>query len=387
MECKLFNNNSIYDWMNSIKPLFSTRRNIEDDLKFMKNLNGDINDFSKIIENEGDEKEFNSLKNFLFSSYINCYGFPYHNPDDYELLLNKRATQHINQLFNKYVDDETLVITSSYQHISAEREINKCKNVIKIDSVDNNSNMSYHIDECISKAKKFKKVFAYLIGTEFGRGVRHSNEIYKKLYNLLKINNIDNIMVMDAAQEMFLYPRDYSFYHYIIDTIHSLYTPIDCGLLFINKNLISNEDIETFSCYKRCDVMKRIIRGFEISLDRKYNILNYQSVINDSINHDLFKNFNLHNSQGNFYSMYTSGSFLYNDECIEFITNKFINKALNKDPGVDVQIDYHKEFRELYIRMRAQTLMLDNKDAIEKYNYFYNNYKEFQKLILKYYIK
>ena len=50
---------------------------------------------------------------------------------------------------------------------------------------------------------------------------------------------------------------------------------------------------------------------------------------------------------------------------------------------VDVQIDYHKKIKELYIRMRAQTLMFDVEDAIEKYNYFYNNYRELQKLILK----
>lgn len=383
MDCKLFTNDCIEKWMNSAKPLFSTRRDIEDDINFMKNLNGEINDFNKIIENEGNEKEFKSLKECLFGLYINCYGFPHHNPDDYDILMNKRATQHINQLFNKYVDDETLVITSSYQHISAEREIDKCKNVIKIDSVNDDSSMSYNINECINQSKKFKKVFVYLIGTEFGRGVRHSNEIYKKLHDLLEMHNVNFIMVMDAAQEMFLFPRDYSFYHYIIDTVHSLYTPIDCGLMFVNKKLVSEEEIKSFNYYKRCDVMERIINGLGVANDRKENILTYQAVINDSINHDLFKGFKLHNSQSNFYSIYTSGKFLYDDECIDFITDKFINHALYKDPGVDVQIDYHKSYRELYIRMRAQTLMLDEQDAIDKYNYFYYNYRELQKLILK----
>ena len=48
-----------------------------------------------------------------------------------------------------------------------------------------------------------------------------------------------------------------------------------------------------------------------------------------------------------------------------------------------LQLYYDKKIKELYIRMRAQTLMFDAEDATHKYNYFYNNYRELQKLILR----
>ena len=379
--CKLFSNKEPIEWwMNNTKAEGFCIDTINDDKEFIKKLNGaDINDFSVKIENQGSEEKYNSLKEFLFERFLNDYN----KMNDFELLMHKRATIHINELFDKYVDENTLVITSSFQHISAERAIDKCKNVFKFDDLDENSNIIYRIKESIIMAKQYEKVFVYLIGTEFGTGRRHSNEIYKQLHDELVKLGKPFIMVMDAAQEMFLFPRDYSFYHYVIDTVHSLYTPLDVGLLFINKNFVSEEDIKSFTGYKRCDVLERIFRGLEIALNRRKYILMYHDIINDSIDHTLFEGYKLHSSQSNFYSMYNTGLFLYDKECVDLVTDKFINHALLKDPGVDVQIDYHKKIKELYIRMRAQTLMFDVEDAIQKYNYFYNNYRELQKLILK----
>ena len=189
-----------------------------------------------------------------------------------------------------------------------------------------------------------------------------------------------SVLVLDAVQEMFLFPRDYSFYDFIIGTVHSLYHLFDTGLLFINKKLVSEEDIKYFTGYKRVDILKKINDGLEIILQRKDYILMYRDIINDSIDWDLFRNYNLHNSQSNFFSIYTSGKFLYDNKCTDFINEKFVEHSKGSDPGVNVEISYHKPIKELFIRVRAQTMMFDKQDIENKFNYFYDNYMKLKML-------
>lgn len=84
----------------------------------------------------------------------------------------------------------------------------------------------------------------------------------------------------------------------------------------------------------------------------------------------------LHNSQTNFFSGYIQDQdLLFNNNCKQYIKEYFSIPAKLADPGVNVEISHHKPVDELYIRLRAQTLMFDRNDIETKLNYFYENWK------------
>ena len=364
-------------WLNKTEASWWETTMIEEDYDFISKINGDLNDFeTPRVEDKLDN--YYSIVNEIFNLMGDCNI----KSMNYELLLQKRATIHIQELFEKYVDDETLVIVSSFQHISAEREIVKCKNLFNLDEENDDSSFKYKIDEAITEAKKYKKVFVYVIGTEFESGRRHNNCVYKELHDKLKENSIENIMVLDAVQEMFLYPRDYSFYHYIIGTVHSLYYLFDTGLLFINRQLVYDKDIKTFTGYRRSDVLYKIYLGLKMALERKPYILMYNNVINDSIDHHLFEGFKEHKSMPNFWSVYKSGRFLEDNMVQKYIDDVFVKHSLYKDPGFNLEISHHKPEKELFIRVRAQTMMFFPTEVEEKMNWFYDNYCKLAKLAI-----
>ena len=164
-ECNLFRNSEPMEWwLNRVRANCIEEEIIKDHKKFIDEINGDINDFENIsVENVLNGYEFE--KSRLFELLNDCRIDSY----DYELLLHKRATIHIKELFNHYVDDETLVVISSFQHISAEREIEKCKHIIRLDEEDEHSNFIYNIDKVIDEGKKYKKVFVYIPGKALAR--------------------------------------------------------------------------------------------------------------------------------------------------------------------------------------------------------------------------
>ena len=369
-DCKLFKNiEPINWWLDKVRLTEEESDILDDDIDW-------IHDFNNKEEYrwELDEAEYNLEKEKLFSKMLNSNI----NSDGWDLLLRKRATQHIEELFEKHVDNETLVITSSFEHFSVENVRDKCKNTIRLDDEDENSNIIYKLDYCISEAKKYKKVFVYVIGTECITGRRRDNNVYKRLHDKFEEENIPFIMVLDAVQEMFIYPRDYSFYDYVIGTVHSTYDKFDQGLLLQKLKPVNY----TFYGYKNVDVLKRLNRGLDIILKRHPYILMYNTIMDESLNKDLFYKFNTYKSQPNFYSMYKTGDFLYDDEIIKYVNN-MQEKGKNIHSGASIDISYHKPFREMVIGFRAQSLMFDEDEIIERYNNFCNNYKKLCTMIMR----
>ena len=363
--CKLFNDIKPLEWwLNKTKLSPEEDEIMSKDMDYVDSLNGNIYDLEiSLSENNGDEITFMKLKNELFSK------IPFSNMENFDLLMKKRATLHIKELFNKYVDDETLVITTYHQHFSVDLEIEKCKNIL------------YYTNGCdLSKVIKYKRVFVYVIGMECDRGIRYDNTYYKQLHDKLATFKKPFIMVLDAVQEMFLYPRDYSFYHYVIGTTHCMYHGFDQGLLFINKNLVPKEDVKSFTGYKRCDILERLNRGLDIILKRKDDILTFNNVISDSIDRTLFNNCKKYCSQNNFYSIGLVGNFLYNKQCVDYINNIML-KSRMEYAGITIGIDYTGKENEMIIRMRAQTLMFEIPRVIKSYETFCNDYLKLKELI------
>lgn len=146
-----------------------------------------------------------------------------------KLTVSECATDFINQLFDKYVDDNTLVITSSCEHDNVKSRVRNCKNFIELDYYDEIQKCK--IQEVISSAKKFSKVFIYIIGTQISTGEITPQIFFTSLINKLQLYKIPYTLVLDDVHGMFLVPRDYSIFDYVICTAHALIREFDMGLL------------------------------------------------------------------------------------------------------------------------------------------------------------
>ena len=148
---------------------------------------------------------------------------------NYDITFDTSGTSLINKLFNTYVDDNTLVISSNVEHPSVVTNLNKVKHKILLNIFEANINL----DEIKLKLKQFNKVFIYIIGTHVINGHYTNQDLFLQLKKLTK--NKQAIYVLDDVQGMFLRARDYSIFDYIVGTGHALIPNYDMGILINNK--------------------------------------------------------------------------------------------------------------------------------------------------------
>lgn len=210
--------------------------------------------------------------------------FPCNTIDNYGITFSDNATQKIDQLFNDYVTEDTLVISTTQEHPSVVKNLSKCKNVYKINLL---SPSTYNIPVDISK---YKNLFIYIIGVSNTGPIYTPNFLFDKLKSL----NKDKIMVLDDCQGMFLFPRNYSLFDYIIGTMHAIVPQHNTGIVLqkdgdsfgkenlhniIEKTAIIREKREVlslFSCMLE-DHFSYLKNNSGFVLDK----LNYHFCIND----------------------------------------------------------------------------------------------------------
>ena len=166
-----------------------------------------------------------------FNNYIN-------KNNNFKIFFNKKqlldnqyfsfdscATNIIDRLFKENVDDDTLVITTGSEHPSVVNNLIKCKNVIKLIRGGHINYNELNIDNIL----QYKKIFVYTIAVSSGDSCFTPNSIITQLKTILK--NIPTIFVLDAVQELFLTPRDYSIFDYVIGTAHALIPNYNQGIV------------------------------------------------------------------------------------------------------------------------------------------------------------
>lgn len=185
---------------------------------------------------------------------------------NYNVYFDTCATNIIDWLFNQYVDDDTLVITTMSEHPSVKKNLEKCKNVLYMCC---NGKVIKEFYKQSDQIRKFKKVFVYSIALSVGDGQITYNDIMQDLKRDLDLMQIQSIFVLDAVQELFMLPRDYSLYDYVIGTAHAFVTQYDTGILF------SREYIESLKeCLSRgnqyLDLLSILMRNKEKLYQFKY---------------------------------------------------------------------------------------------------------------------
>ena len=199
---------------------------------------------------------------------------PYANisSDNRFITFGESGTYLIQKIFEKEVDDDTLVISTDYEHNAVQDCLNKCKNVYKFK---NDKIRSYFTDELVRLSKNYKKVFVYIIGTQLSTGEITPQLFFDKLKDELVKNNIEHKILIDDVHGMFITPRNYDMFDYVLYTAHSLVTMYDMGML------ISKTDDIGFKYYNwGVNYLERL----DIVLKRKVKLMMFKNIMFQLLN-------------------------------------------------------------------------------------------------------
>lgn len=181
------------------------------------------------------ESKYKLLEDDLFDRMPFCQL----NSKNAHITVSTCASELIEKLFETFVDEDTLIISSSVEHTTVVNEKSKRKNVYDLHYYEEIKALNFSKLKNIIKG--FKKVFVYIIGAQISTGEITTQVFFKKLKQTLDENNIKSIFVLDDVHGMYIYPRDYSFFNFIIGTAHALIRPYDMGILIHNDTLNKKE--------------------------------------------------------------------------------------------------------------------------------------------------
>lgn len=154
--------------------------------------------------------------------------------DDYNIGFADCATDIINQILdNEKITAETLVIISSDEHENVVKATNKLPNLLVISQSSRIHKMDF--SEIYQYVPDEKNVLVYIIGTQLSTGIITPNDWFIELRKILDSKKCKSTFVLDDVQGMFIVPRDYSIFDYIIGTCHSLTCFFNMGFI-IQKN-------------------------------------------------------------------------------------------------------------------------------------------------------
>ena len=253
-----------------------------------------------------------------------------------KLYTSDCATDLINQLFDKYTQDDTLIITTGYEHPNVNKILQNKKNVLYINIFD----IDYYF--MLQKSNEFKKIFIYISGTQISTGNFIVDKYFRKLRTIFSNNEV--ITVLDDVQGMFILDRDYTLYDYIIGTAHSLCPYYDSGFLIQNRLDFNFGDTNSLW-------LEGYLQRLKIILSRKHLLKQFFNVCYDHFN-CLFKQYGI-----KVYDKYVYGNiFAFNLGNVSFSDNE--GKSLfNKRIFLHTPIDITNKHSGSSIKIRAQEFM------------------------------
>lgn len=213
------------------------------------------------------DKDFNdNIVSELFSLCPSCNITAF----DYTVRFDLCATNLIKKLFDAHYDDDTLIITSNNEHKNVQ-DIIQNKNVLVLDQ--DTEIHKLKINRVLSYTKRYKKIIVYIIGTQLSSGIITPNVFFTMLKNTLELAGCNTTLIIDDVQGMYIVPRDYSIFDYIIGTAHSVIGNFDMGIL-IQKN--SNNPIGFKYYESSADYIKKMkifLSNNQIALYQFYSVM------------------------------------------------------------------------------------------------------------------
>ena len=157
--------------------------------------------------------------------------------NNHTLYVEKSATALIDKLFDKYIDDDTLLITSVVEHEAVDNNVirynrENTENHVKLHFVNGIKSISLEQVKRALFNHKYKRAFIYIIGTQITTGEITPQAFYEELRAYLVNKGIEPIMVIDDVHGMYMVPRDYSIFDYVICTSHAMIRRYDMGIMW-----------------------------------------------------------------------------------------------------------------------------------------------------------
>ena len=167
--------------------------------------------------------------------YFNLMSFCNLSSKTHYITFENSGTAFIKQIFEQEVDDDTLVISTKYEHNSVVDELNKCKHILLLNYDNDILQKGHTFTSIIDKAKQYKKVFVYIIGTQISTGQITPQSYLIELKKAFIRENIEHKILLDDVHGMFMVPRDYSLFDYVLYTAHAIIPEFEMGMLISKK--------------------------------------------------------------------------------------------------------------------------------------------------------
>lgn len=163
---------------------------------------------------ETDIEYINLVK--LYKSLLNCGVL-----DKYRIETGPNCTYLIEELFKRYVNNDTFVLTTEQEHPAVKYFLNTDNiYVLQVEDI----NKRDVIKRIIRKYKqsKCKNFFLMMAGVIPGSAKILDQNFFVGLKQALIFNKIPNVLILDDCQGIYMVDRDYSIFDGILGTAHVL---------------------------------------------------------------------------------------------------------------------------------------------------------------------
>lgn len=201
--------------------------------------------------------------------------------DDYNIGFAESATDLIKDILSKdKLTDDTLVIISSNECANVMQIAVELPNVLIISQKDEISkNIFKSIDAYVPEGKN---VIVYVIGTQLSTGIITPNQQFIQLKQMLQNKGCKSIFILDDVQGMFVVPRDYSIFDYVIGSCHGLVRNFNMGMV------IQNNHMDQYG-YSQADDEQQYISQLDILLTKLNSFDKFTDVIRQVFSDELSK--------------------------------------------------------------------------------------------------
>lgn len=225
----------------------------------------DTNDLLKIInipkihiknDTSINDLEYNSICNKIFTLLNNSQL-----ADKYRIEIDKSCTSLIEKLFKAYVDEDTFIITSDFDHEATTSQLgNNKRHIVRVfDTFKDEIGVCNEIVKSF-KDSKCKRIFCIMVGTTPQSGIMINQSFFVNLKNALVKQNIDHMMILDDCQDMFMVERNYDIFDGILATSHvlSCFLP-NFGILFtkLPKNIGYLNKMSLINAYPTLELLDK----------------------------------------------------------------------------------------------------------------------------------
>lgn len=195
---------------------------------------------------------------------------------NHTLYVGNSGTEMIDALFDKYINDNTLLVTTEIEHTAVKANIekynlaDKCVMINPMSLYDVRSEFK-HVD-----LSKYTRAFVYIIGTNLTNGNVTPQQYYTDIKGYLESKGIQTILTIDDVHGFYLIPRDYTIFDYVINTGHVLTRRFDMGMLWSKTE-------EKFGKFYD-NWLRTYINSLDIMLERKDKLHYWNRVMRNEFN-------------------------------------------------------------------------------------------------------